>query len=244
MSVTVSLDNTERTKDWYLELLFTFGILVRKIALQKPDKILVPTVIHILWTDQREPLLQPFSQSALLMSPSDPPGPINPGLCQAMGSVAPNISDFWEQLKEDRRLEMILAVNNTDEANGTNNTTRFKDLLSHHPQNFGQCAETVPYLCIMGGRLVPGTQIYGLSIRPRTLGDPDNMNKLEGSNPDASAALHHLHNACFITACETCCSIMEALEVHYFQYKRRSDGSTYLSKSRGELERDERELQN
>ncbi|KAG8914597.1 hypothetical protein FRC00_012151 [Tulasnella sp. 408] len=77
MSVAASWDVRPRTRDWYVELLIVFAIMVYKIAKTRKRHISVPCVVHILWTETTQPLLQPSlepSNSALSSSsaPSTP----------------------------------------------------------------------------------------------------------------------------------------------------------------------------
>lgn len=59
MSVAASCDSTPRTRDWYVELLVVFAIMIYKIAKAPKRRIPVPHVVHILWTETSQPLLQP-----------------------------------------------------------------------------------------------------------------------------------------------------------------------------------------
>lgn len=81
----------------------------------------------------------------------------------------------------------------------------------------------------MSGGLQEGTRLYGLSFRPQCFDEAPGMTILEGSNVNATTALHSLHQAGFITACYTCCNAMMAIGVKYSQYKRSHLG-TFLRK--------------
>ncbi|KIO27702.1 hypothetical protein M407DRAFT_7142 [Tulasnella calospora MUT 4182] len=229
MSIAATFDDADRTKDWYLELLLVFGILLRRISSSYPRKARVPKVIHILWTDKRQLFLQSFPDNTMLTSSdSQPPAPPIPG--HGMGSMPPSSTEHWKKLKEYRKLDMANALRDADARNGTDTAEKFNDAMVHDPENLGQCAETIPYLCIMSGGVRPETQLYGLSFRPPRLDEPEATNILGGSNADASIALHFLHEFGFIRACQTCCTAMRVIGVGYNQYKRGTNGGTYLHK--------------
>ncbi|KAG8914599.1 hypothetical protein FRC00_012153 [Tulasnella sp. 408] len=145
MSVAASFDNRERTKDWYVELLIVFSILLRKIALSSSNALAVPSVTHILWTDRSQVFLQPFPQNTILTSSSDSPAPVNAVPGHALGPMPPN-STSWDQLKEYRRSEMVKALKEADLKNNTSTYDKFMSAEAHGSSNWGQCAETVPYL--------------------------------------------------------------------------------------------------
>ncbi|KIO18717.1 hypothetical protein M407DRAFT_31625 [Tulasnella calospora MUT 4182] len=230
MSVSASFDDRERTKDWYLELLMVFSILLRKIALSSSNTLEVPSVVHILWTDRRELILQPFPQNTLLTSRPQSPSPVKAVPGHALGSMPPT-SILWDKLKEYRKAELESALKAADLQNNTNTFDKFTSLPAHESSNLGQCAETVPYLCVMGGGLKPGTKLYGLSFKPEWIGRA--MENFEASNVDASALLLYLHPRGFMKACPSCCSVLLAMNVQYSQYKRRPNGKTLLQHLNG-----------
>lgn len=76
--------------------------------------------------------------------------------------------------------------------------------------------------------------IYGLSFKPRKLGEKEaedalsgKLEPLESGNPPDP--LHFLHEFGFITACEICCMLMSGINVHYIQYKRNKNLQPYYS---------------
>lgn len=146
MSVAATFDNTPRTKDWYLELLVVFSILLRMISDNSKNKVDIPMVVHILWTDKRELFLQPFPSNTMLTSGSDSQPPTDPVPGHALGSMPPSPDGFWDKLKEFRKIDMYNLLEDADKLNGTDTLTRFATAMAHNPPNLGQCAETIPYL--------------------------------------------------------------------------------------------------
>ncbi|KAG8915050.1 hypothetical protein FRC00_008388 [Tulasnella sp. 408] len=190
MSVAASFDDRERTKDWYLELLIVFSILLRQIALGSSDTLTVPPVMHILWTDRRELILEPFPQNALLTSRTDSPSPVHSTPGHALGSKPP-ISTLLDKLKDYRKAEIEAALEAADVQNNTNTLDKFRSLPAHEPPNVGSCAETIPYLCVMSGGLRPNTKLYGLSFKPEWIGRAEE--KFDIRDVDTSALLRYLH---------------------------------------------------
>lgn len=59
MSVAATFDPTPRTPDWYVELLIVFAIVIRKVSKESKSRLDVPAVVHILWTENDQPIIQP-----------------------------------------------------------------------------------------------------------------------------------------------------------------------------------------
>ncbi|KAG9044052.1 hypothetical protein FS837_008846 [Tulasnella sp. UAMH 9824] len=232
MSVAASFDDRERTKDWYLELLMVFSILLRQIALSSSDTLTVPPVVHILWTDRRQLILEPFPQNAILASRTDSPSPVNAVPGHALGSKPP-ISTLLDKLKEYRRAEIEAALEAADVQNNTNTLDKFRSLPAHEPPHVSSCAETIPYLCVMSGGLRPETKLYGLSFNPESIGCAEE--KFDLKNADASALLRYLHPRGFVKACQDCRRVMLAMNVQYIQYKRKENGRAFLSEWRQQM---------
>ncbi|KAG8901842.1 hypothetical protein FRC00_004122 [Tulasnella sp. 408] len=85
----------------------------------------------------------------MLTSGSDSQPPTDPVPGHALGSMPPSPTGYWEKLKGFRKLDMCNLLADADKLKGTDTLTKFVTAMEHDPANLGQCAETIPYLCII-----------------------------------------------------------------------------------------------
>ncbi|KAG8915048.1 hypothetical protein FRC00_008386 [Tulasnella sp. 408] len=75
MSAAASCDPAPHTRDWYVELLIVFAIMVYNIA-ETRSQISVPRVVHVLWTESSQIVIQTSAEQSDSNSyPSAPPTP-------------------------------------------------------------------------------------------------------------------------------------------------------------------------
>lgn len=134
-----SLDTAPRTKDWYVELLMGFTILVDKIVTES-KRIKLPGAVHILWTK---------SSGAQLQVPVEIDNPEANGVfAHAIGSslIGPEPGSAWRGMKHWRQNVMRNTILARHPSKAPDFTEAWQAAMNQTHRNFGLCAEATPYL--------------------------------------------------------------------------------------------------
>ncbi|KAG8928810.1 hypothetical protein FRC01_005316 [Tulasnella sp. 417] len=140
-----------------------------------------------------------------------------------LGSIAPSKSPYFDLLKQSRKDDIDQALRDLDPSRRDWVINKIKQIQDHSEKdNFGQCAETFPYLCIVSGGL-NHRQIYGLAFESTKLDLKSAQAVLSAKPFNPIHCLHFLHYFGFIKACKVCCVLMKGLDVEYIQYRRKAN---------------------
>ncbi|KAG9044054.1 hypothetical protein FS837_008848 [Tulasnella sp. UAMH 9824] len=251
--------------------------MVHRIAETRKHRISTPHVVHILWTETSQAMLQsslepPDSTSGtpsapstpeisqLVLPSSEPSGPdrsesfssltfqptkasdtpVIRSSLEMSGTPEPSASSLAPRTPATRHaMATVIPASRKVQFNTLQKSRQDyvkQGLRDHDPsledqvineiqdhirkENFGKCAETIPYLCIVCGGL-DHRQIYGLAFEPVKLKFPYAKDVLSASPFNPTESLDILHELGFKEACEICCILMRRINVQYIQYGRK-----------------------
>ncbi|KIO25951.1 hypothetical protein M407DRAFT_24702 [Tulasnella calospora MUT 4182] len=219
-SIASNLDTKPRTKDWYLELLMAFTIIVSKIADEPGWNVKPPAVVHILWTKDGLARLQ------IPIEPDE--SSANTAFAHGIGSsmAGPAPGPIWTQLKRWRQGAIRTTIQAHQPEKAHEFTEMWQDDMDTRHRNFGLCAEVIPYLAVVYGPLEE--KIYGLALRVSSIKTKPAIDCLQSCHEDPIGALKTLHSICFLKACNGCVEQMMRLGAQYLQYARDANQEPYL----------------
>ncbi|KIO25805.1 hypothetical protein M407DRAFT_24860 [Tulasnella calospora MUT 4182] len=218
VSTAATCDTTVRTKDWYLELVIVFSIIIRKISLAKG--LQAPTVVNVLWTK---------SDGLILDVPAPTPAEAGPSSASsshdvhALGSTPPHRErGYYQKLVQSRRDRILPVIRRLK---GEEAESWFRATNGHYIESFGRCAETLPYIAFLlrqEGSIEEIKDVYGLAFQPVVFENYYGIinSIFTRSNYSRQAALNFLHTKGFCGACDTCDLLMGVANCRYLQYKR------------------------